>query len=62
MEAVDTAAPRDYAMSEGSSPRGDASSEASGFTSGSVATEAAALPQPAAELQVERQAIDRFPP
>ena len=41
-------------MSEGSSPRGDASSEASGFTSTSLVTEVSLVPQPAVEFQVEQ--------
>ena len=53
-ESVESVGRGEYAMSEGSSPRGDASSETSGFTSASVLTEASAVPQPAAEFPIDR--------
>ena len=46
-----------YGMSEGSSPRGDASSEISGFTAASMLTDRAPStrgPTPAADLAMDR--------
>ena len=53
-DSVESVGRAEYAMSEGSSPRGDASSETSGFTSTSVMTEASTVPQPAAEFPIDR--------
>lgn len=58
MEVPESAVEGSYAMSDGSSPRGDAGSEISGFTSASQPSRLpSAGPTPAADLTMDRSAL-----